>query len=96
LPVSGAIGRDADTGDRMTNAELWELARAGAQARLAIIEQETQSLLCHFPALPAGDPAPHPAAKRRQQMSAAGRRAVSLAQKRRWSAWRKKRAAARK
>ena len=80
----------------MTNVELWDLARAGAQARLAIIEREAKALRGYFPALPATGSTPHPQARKGQQMSAAGRRAVSLAQKRRWAEWRKTRASARK
>jgi len=75
----------------MTRPELLALARAGAQARLNEIEVERQRLLSSFPSLTAvSSSSPRP----RRVVSADARRAVSLAQKKRWAAWRAKQARA--
>lgn len=73
----------------MTNADLLAVARAGAQARLNAIEVERRRLLRCFPGLAVVSPAvPRPL----RVVSAAARRAVSLAQKKRWAEWRKRKA----
>jgi hypothetical protein len=74
----------------MTNADLLSLARAGAQARLFDIEVERQRLLRSFPGLAVVSPA---VSRPQRVVSAATRRAVSLAQKKRWAEWRKRKAA---
>ena len=66
------------------------LARAGAQTRLNDIEVERQRLLRYFPGLAVVSPA---VSRPRRVVSAAARRAVSLAQKKRWAEWRKRKAA---
>ena len=65
------------------------LARAGAQARVNDIEIGRQRLLRYFPGLAVVSPA----VSRPQRVSAAARRAVSVAQKKRWAEWRKRKAA---
>jgi len=74
----------------MTQSALLSLARAGAQARVHEIEVERQRLLRSFPSLTAlNSSSPRP----RRIVSAAARRAVSVAQKKRWAEWRKRKAA---
>jgi hypothetical protein len=84
----------------MTRAELIRLARIGAEARLAALQNEIQAIYLSFPQLrgkggkeTVGADAPPPAKKRgASNMSAAARRSISLAQKKRWAEWRKKKA----
>jgi hypothetical protein len=86
----------------MTQDELIRLARIGAEARLALLQSEIETIYLNFPDLrtgKAGDARrqnrPATAARaarprRRGTMSAAARKAVSLAQKKRWAEWRRK------
>jgi hypothetical protein len=85
----------------MTQDELIRLARIGAEARLAMLQSEIEAIYLNFPDLRTGKSSVarqgRPAAaarvattRRRGTMSAAARRAVSLAQKKRWAEWRKK------
>jgi len=80
------------------SSHILELARKGAECRYAELKAEIASLVKHFPHLrTAGRPAridvsSEPAAtidrqprRRRRKMSAAARRKISLAQKRRWA-----------
>lgn len=84
----------------MTRAELIRLARIGAEARLAALQNEIQAIYLSFPQLRAkGGKAtvvassPAPENKRgTSTMSAAARRSISQAQKKRWAEWRKKKA----
>jgi hypothetical protein len=66
------------------------LARAGAQARVNDIEIGRQRLLRYFPGLAVVSPA---VSRPQRVVSAAARRAVSVAQKKRWAEWRKRKAA---
>jgi hypothetical protein len=74
----------------MTQSDLLALARAGAQARLKEIEVERQRLLRYFPGLAVVSPA---VSRPQRVVSAAARRAVSVAQEKRWAEWRKRKAA---
>jgi hypothetical protein len=83
----------------MTRAELIRLARIGAEARLAALQNEIQAIYHSFPQLRAKGgketavaSSPAAPAKKRgsSNMSAAARRSISLAQKKRWAEWRKK------
>lgn len=73
----------------MTRSDLFTLARAGAQTRLNEIEAERQRLLRYFPGLAVVSPA---VSRPQRVVSAAARRAVSVAQKKRWAEWRAKQA----
>jgi hypothetical protein len=100
----------------MERADFIRLARAGAEARLAMLERERAAIMQLFPDLKEGrsvarrkqsepaaiasaaDSGSAPVASRgisvpRTDLSAAARRAISRAQKKRWAAWRKARAA---
>lgn len=81
----------------MTQAELRELARVGAEARLAELQREIDAITRAFPDLRSGRHKVRAAPangrrkrRRRRPMSAAQRKALSLAQKKRWAEWRKK------
>jgi hypothetical protein len=84
----------------MTPAELRQFARVGAEARLAQLQQEIEAIYSMFPDLRSGSPRQAAGAtsngrrkrrrRRRRTMSAAARKAVSLAQKKRWAEWRRK------
>lgn len=86
----------------LSRNELNGLARVGAQARLAEIDRERQSILRAFPDLSGGRrgrPAKKRAAAgvrarrgRRRAMSAAERRAVSVRMKKYWAGRRKAKA----
>jgi hypothetical protein len=83
----------------MTEIELRRLARIGAEARLGELRLEIQAIQSAFPDLRSGQSRqPSSSAsgngrkrrRRRRKMSAAAKKAVSLAQKKRWAEWRKK------
>lgn len=81
----------------MTQRELKELARVGAQARLAELQRDIEAIKRAFPGLGSGVRNTPAAARngrrkrrRRKPMSAAQKKALSLAQKKRWAEWRKK------
>ncbi len=79
--------------------ELYRLARLGAEARLRALDEERRQILRNFPGLrgaggtgqEASTPAaaPAPASRRRRQMSAAERKAVSARMKKYWAERRK-------
>jgi hypothetical protein len=73
----------------MTQSDILILARAGAQARLNEIDVERRRLLRYFPGLAVVSPA---VSRPQRVVSAAARRAVSVAQKKRWAEWKAKRA----
>ena len=82
----------------MTEQELRRLARIGAEARLGELQREIEAIQKTFPDLRSGrsrnpsTTAPAEGRKRRRRgrtMSAAAKKAVSLAQKKRWAEWRK-------
>jgi hypothetical protein len=83
----------------MDRGELLRLARAGAEARLTELRAETDAILLAFPELRGGRTRAHAVRagngqvrRRRSGMSAAARKRIGLAQKRRWAQWRKERA----
>ncbi len=79
--------------------ELYRLARLGAEARLRALDEERRQILRNFPGLrgvggssqqaSTADDAPAPRARRRRQMSAAERKAVSARMKKYWAERRK-------
>jgi len=85
-------------------ADLREWAVKGAEQRLVELADEARAIFAAFPELRtpgrgfdanrgnSGGAAQVKPRKRRGRMSAAARRKVSLAQKKRWAEWRKKRA----
>jgi hypothetical protein len=85
----------------MTQQELRRLARSGAEAKLGELQREIEAIERAFPGIRAGgagrkssDGAPARRVLTRRgrtrKMSVAARKAVSLAQKKRWAEWRKK------
>jgi hypothetical protein len=81
------------------SSHILELARRGAEHRYRELKTEMESLVRHFPHLKGataagaeralsaaheGTPAKRP--RRRRKLSAAARKAISLAQKKRWAA----------
>jgi hypothetical protein len=85
----------------MAKAGLREWAVKGAEQRLVELAEEARTIFAAFPELRGpgrefdanrGDSVKVPVSprKRRRRMSAAARKKVSLAQKRRWAEWRKK------
>jgi hypothetical protein len=83
----------------MTEKELRRLARIGAEARLGELQREIEAIQSAFPDLRSGQlrqPSTSASGKgrkrrrRRRRMSAAAKKAVSVAQKKRWAEWRKK------
>jgi hypothetical protein len=75
----------------MDRAELVRLARLGAEARLVSLERERAEILRSFPDLKNGSASrtAAPGPRRRPQMSAAARRAVSIRMKKYWASRRK-------
>ena len=78
----------------MTKPNLQELARVGAQARLAAIQEERSALLAMFPELKEGrasnaatatPSAPAPRIRKRPPMSAAQKKAVGERMKAYWA-----------
>jgi hypothetical protein len=63
-------------------SQLQEFARIGAAARIKELQAEIASIRRDFPALTA----PGAPKKRRRKMSAAARKKISEAQKKRWAA----------
>jgi hypothetical protein len=85
----------------MNRTELLRLARTGAEARLRDIEAEMDAIVRQFPDLRRGaranggaDGAGARLPRRKRKMSAAGRKRIGEAAKRRWAEWRAKQAAA--
>ena len=83
----------------MTKQEIRRLARIGAQARLGELQREIEAIHGAFPDLGSGQsPSMNGSEggrkrrRRRRKMSAAAKKAVSLAQKKRWAEWRAKQA----
>jgi hypothetical protein len=85
----------------MTRTELVRLARSGAEMRLRALQDEIGLILKQFPDLRSAHrsgSAGHPhivtvsrtIKKPRRGLSAAGRRAIQLAQKKRWAEWKAK------
>ena len=85
----------------MQRAELLRFARLGAQARLEALQREIDALLQQFPGLAKGasasrgrrgrpaEGAAGAAAPKPRRMSAAARKRISDAAKKRWTEWRK-------
>lgn len=81
----------------MKREELLRLARVGAAARVVELQREIDAIRRQFPALRSGrgrgaaavEEPNGRAGARRRRMSAKARKAVSLAQKKRWAEWRK-------
>jgi len=77
----------------MNQAEIVRLARIGAEARIAQLQAEIEAIRRKFPGSGgsargksgASDGAP----RKPRQMSAAARRRISQAAKKRWEQWRK-------
>jgi hypothetical protein len=80
----------------MERGDLLRFARIGAQARLEALQSEIDKLRRQFPGLTAGrggqgrGAGASGGAGRARRMSAAGRKRISDAAKKRWSEWRKK------
>ena len=83
----------------MTKQEIRRLARIGAEARLGELRREIEAIHRAFPDLRSGQSRQPSTSVRadgrkrregRRKMSAAAKKAVSLAQKKRWAEWRKK------
>jgi hypothetical protein len=78
----------------MTQSELRRLAQVGAGIRLGQLRQEIENIYRTFPELRLGESlaaaGPARGKRRRKVMSAAARRKIALAQKKRWAEWRKK------
>src|SRR5262245_19205325 len=93
-------GLDSDHQEAsMQRSDLLRLARLGANARIAELQREIDAIRRKFPGLkrgPTSGPAhaaagsaPAPSGGRRNRnLSAAGRRAIAAAARRRWAAWR--------
>ena len=84
----------------MTNAQIHELARVGAQARLDAIESERQAILQAFPTLGSQRAAsrngsPAPAGRTRRGMSPSQRKAVGKRMKAYWASRRAEKAGGR-
>ena len=85
----------------MTEQELRRLARIGAETRLGELQREIEAIRTAFPDLRSAQsrqPSTSASAggrkrrRRRRKMTAAAKKAVSLAQKKRWAEWRAKQA----
>jgi len=85
------------------NSELQRFAAIGAAARIQELQQEIERIRTAFPQLRQGgsvdvvqrNPTPTSTPKRRRRkMSAAAKKAIGLAQKKRWAEWRNKKDAA--
>ena len=87
----------------MAKSNLREWAVKGAEQRLVELADEARTIFAAFPELrrrgrgfevSRGRKAEHarvtPSKRRRKAMSAAARRKIALAQKKRWAEWRKK------
>lgn len=81
----------------MAGVDLKALARVGAQLRLEEVRLEIAAILRTFPELARGagarkaaSPAKAAKARKRRKLSAAARKAISDAQKKRWAAQRAK------
>ena len=83
----------------MTQTEIRRLARIGAEARLGELQREIEAIRRAFPDLGSGQSRQastngseggRKRLRRGRKMSAAAKKAVSLAQKKRWAEWRKK------
>jgi hypothetical protein len=77
----------------LAGIDLKAFARVGAQLRLAEVRSEIAAILKTFPELAratgarqTSSPAGAPKAKKRRRLSAAARKAISDAQKKRWAA----------
>jgi hypothetical protein len=90
----------------LSRSELQRLAQLGAKARLEELQQEEAAIRRAFPGLvgrrpgrragpghPAGASRPAATRRRRSNMSAAARKAVSIRMKRYWAERRKEKAA---
>jgi hypothetical protein len=82
----------------MTKQELRRLARMGAEARLGELQREIEAIKRAFPDLRSRPSRQLSTTaiegggkrrRRRRKMSAATKKAVSVAQKKRWAEWRK-------
>jgi hypothetical protein len=81
----------------MKRKELLHYARAGAQARLEALQKELDALRRAFPTLGGAPPKlghrrsgeAVAAPIRKRKMSAAGRKRIGEAARKRWAAWRK-------
>lgn len=69
--------------------DIREYARIGAEARLTQLQKEERDIYAQFPGLRNGRAAASmPAPRQRRKMSAAARKKISDAQKKRWAAQR--------
>jgi len=76
----------------MNQAEIVRLARIGAEARIAQLQAEIDAIRRQFPGSARGRAVGGPAdgaVRKPRQMSAAARRRISQAAKKRWELWRK-------
>ena len=87
----------------MAKSDLREWAVKGAEQRLVELAEEARAIFAAFPELrgagrgfevsrgrKAETASVTPSKRRRKPMSAAARRKIALAQKKRWAEWRKK------
>ena len=85
----------------MAKSDLREWAVKGAEQRLVELAEEARAIFAAFPELRGrgrgfevsrgrrrNRPRLHPSKRRRKTMSAAARRKIALAQKKRWAEWR--------
>jgi hypothetical protein len=91
--------QEANLPTGLSNEQLHKLASHGAKARLVELRAEVAALLRAFPAVGGAPqkrrPGPPPArARRRGKLSAAGRRRIAEAQRKRWAALKQKSAGA--
>ena len=76
----------------MNQAEIVRLARIGAEARIAQLQAEIEAIKRQFPGSGRGGQragGDGSAPRKPRQMSAAARRRISQAAKKRWEQWRK-------
>jgi hypothetical protein len=93
--------RQSQNEEFMANSDLREWALKGAEQRLGELAEEARAIYAAFPELreqgrgfgsqrEVATEQVKPSKRRRKGMSAAARKKVSLAQKKRWAEWRKK------
>jgi hypothetical protein len=94
--------RQSRSEESMAKSDLREWAVKGAEQRLVELAEEARAIFAAFPELreqgrgfgsqrEVSTAHVKPSQRRRKGMSAAARKKVSLAQKKRWAEWRKKR-----
>lgn len=98
LQTAPAYGKLAEPMAKRQN-ELQRFAAIGALARIQELQREIDRIRTAFPSLRADgrvQASATPSPKRRRKMSAAAKKAIGLAQRKRWAEWRKKKGASAK